>query len=231
MKKIIILQIAFIVFSQISLGQSAQTFVLKPGEDLFEKHFNDVFLYPEFKFGKVYYTNGDSAGGRMNYNRFLETFEFIDNKWDTLVLTPGEGIKYFNIGGDIFYYNKPDYLLHKSGSVFCKLAVRENLKLKDVKKIGAFGISTSTSKIESLDQLRAEQTHQLVANEEIIFTKESDFYIGNENNSFLPASKKNILKLFPEKKKSIEAYLENHNVDFRNETQLAELSNFIGNQN
>jgi hypothetical protein len=227
MKKYYFFIAVFIVFCQTSIAQTSETFVLKPGEDLFEKHFSDVFIYPEFKFGKVFYTNGDSAGGRMNYNRFLEAFEFIDNKWDTLVLSPEENIKYFNIGGDIFYYNKPDYLSYKSGSSFCKLAVKQSVKLKDVKKIGAFGISSSTSKIESLDQLRAEQTHQLVANEEIVFSNEAVYYFGNDQNIFLPASKKNILKLYPSKKKEIETYFANHNIDFRNGNHLSDLLNFI----
>jgi hypothetical protein len=230
MKKYLLFQsLLFLVSAQVLFGQSSETFVLKPGEDLFEKHYKDVFAYPEFRLGKVYYINGDSAGGKMNYNRFLEIFEFIDNHRDTLVFSPDENIKHINIAGDIYYYNKPDFLLWTAEAASCKLAVKQSVKLKDVRKIGAFGISTSTSKIESLDQLRAEQTHQLIANEEIIFSKEKMFYFSNEKNSFLPANKKNILKYFSSKKKNIEAYLANHNIDFQNETQLLELLNFIQN--
>jgi hypothetical protein len=220
----------FFTFFQVAFGQTSETFVLKPGEDLFEKYYKDIFVYPEFKTGKVYYSNGDSAGGKMNYNRFLEVFEFIDNRRDTLIFAVDDKITYVNIQGDIYYYNKPGFLLCVPGTTTsCKLATKQSIQLKDVRKIGAFGLASNTSKIESLDQLRSEQTHRLVANEEIIFSKEKRYYFGNEKNFFLPANKKNVLKLLPSKKNEIEGYLMNHNIDFQNEEQLLDLLNFIKN--
>jgi hypothetical protein len=216
-----VFSLVFIGFlSQASLAQTSETIVLKPGEDLFEKYPGEVYAYPEFKFGKVYYTNGDSAGGKMNYNNLLATIEFVDNKHDTLVFSPESDIKYIIIGEDLFYYNKPEYLIQIAGSATCKLAVKKRLKLGDVKKIGAYGIANSTSTIDSYDELRADQTHKLIHNEELVLVKENFFYLGNEKNVFLPASKKNILKLFPSKKKDIEAYLAVHTIDFKNEADL-----------
>src|SRR6267154_3401836 len=47
--------------------------------------FEDIYLYPSFISGKVYFKDGGLGGGMMNYNRFAGEMDFIQGL-DTLAL-------------------------------------------------------------------------------------------------------------------------------------------------
>lgn len=226
MRKMFFLQAVCLVAHFLN-AQIAETVVLKPGDDLFEKYNHEIYAYPQFIPGKVYYLSGDSAGGKMNYNNLAGKFQFVDNNGDTLDFAGETNIKYIAIAGDIYYYEKPNFLKQVAAFSVGKLAIKNSLRFADAKKIGAFGVPNSTSRIESLNEFRAYQNHKLISNEEIIFNKEKVFFIGNADNVFLPANRKNILKLYPSIKKNVDAYLDSHSINFQSENDLLDLLKFI----
>ena len=57
--------------------------------------------------------------------------------------------------------------------------------------------------------------------------KTDDYYFGDQYLTFLRASRKNIVKIFPKKKEVVEEYLKKTEVNFNNEEQLRKLFNVL----
>ena len=61
------------------------TIIIKAGMSFNESvSITDLYEYPQFVYGKVFFKPGDSSAGRLNYNRLLDQMQFIDFKGDTL---------------------------------------------------------------------------------------------------------------------------------------------------
>src|SRR4030095_15977959 len=66
----------------------------------------DVFRYPRFTSGKVFYKDGTATEATLNYNYLVNEMHFISPKGDALALANENNIKYISIGNDSFYYNQ-----------------------------------------------------------------------------------------------------------------------------
>jgi hypothetical protein len=132
--------IAACFFCSALFCQTTSTFTIKAGEDI-STVYKQAFKYPEFRDGKVFFSYGSPAGGKMNYNLIIGKIQFIDEKNDTLVIADGAAIKFITIGTDTFYYGRDNYveLLANYGEV--KMALQQRIKFVDEKNIGAFGIN------------------------------------------------------------------------------------------
>jgi hypothetical protein len=107
------------------------------------------------------------------------------------------------------------------------MALQQRIKFIDEKNIGAFGIPTSTQNIDNYNTLRANNTYSLKVNKDLVFSKEDRYYFREGENNFLVANKKNILKEFPRKKKVIENYLKEHDINYNNEEDLKSLFGYL----
>jgi hypothetical protein len=205
--KIIVLLFVCAAFFAIPAGaQNRQTIRIKPGADAQEMVQKELYRYPQFRYGKVYFNNGDVSGAKMNYDLLSAAVVFIDASGDTLAVANETAITYANIGEDTFYYDQ-GFLEKVAGTNNVTIAVKRKLSLADVQKVGAFGISSSTTNIESKESYR-DRRYQLGINEELVFTKQTSYYIRKGNSGFVTATRKNLLKLFPKEKTSIESYLD-----------------------
>lgn len=214
--------------SVLAVAQNLQKITIHPGENLSAQDFNRlVYQYPAFVFGKMHFRNDDSAGGYINYNLFLGAFQFVNNEGDTLVVTDQENIKDVVIGSSKFLYQNKEFLQVTAELACCKLGERSYVKIADKRKKGAFNLTTIAN-IESDDAFRADyKSHSLMINEDIILIKGTIFYLSNRNGDFLPANRKNVLKLFPKQQSQIEAYLERNDINFQNETDINNLLRFL----
>ncbi len=53
----------------------------------------DIFYYPQFTSGKVFFKDGAKAAAKMNYNRLSDQMLFIGPKGDTLELADEKSIQ------------------------------------------------------------------------------------------------------------------------------------------
>lgn len=155
----------------------------------------------------------------VRYNVYDDEFEFIDSKNDTLVLNKtddfntitfvGTNTKYcylnYSIDKDkvtsgylIFLYEKKDYVLYK----------KQN-------------ISYFKEKI-SKNPLQASLPAKFVPTKDV-------FYFKNGSNGIceFPTSKKNLIKLFPEKKVQIEDFFKQNDIDFDKESDKKKILDFL----
>lgn len=189
---------------------------------------NDIFLYPQFIKGKVFFKNGIVSAAMMNYNSLHDQMLFIDAKGDSLALTDEKTIGLVALGNDTFYYVNGYIRLVTSNSVV-KVAEKKVWEVADIRKIGAqdkpaIGVAvTSYSTItdgfgRALD---------LILNEDLLLRKRSYYYFGDMFNHFVPAGKKNLLSSFPINENVLANYLKENKINFNKRADLEKVAQFL----
>jgi hypothetical protein len=191
-----------------------------------------IYQYPEFSIGKIIFRDQTSTGAALNYNYLNSEIEFIDPMNDTLAIAKHQmlNIKRIEVNKDTFYYDN-GYLQQVLQVPLGKLAKREMLIILTKEKLGAYDLPTSTVGVEAMTTFRdyygSENAATLRIRESITLDYRNQFFFGDNNYSFLPANKKNLLKVFHSRKEMINNYLQENNVDFRNIDDLKKLLLFL----
>jgi hypothetical protein len=194
----------------------------------------EIFYYPQFTNGKVFFLDGTKGAAMMNYNRLVDQMLFINPKGDTLALADEKTIKFIIVDKDTFYYNE-GYIRLIADNGVVKLAEKQIWVVADVRKMGTHNRSTSSVAVTTLsnytDNTARAKSYDLMINEDIILRKESQYYFGDKYNHFSRTSKKKLLLLFPKEQLRLENYLKENKVNFDKKDDLEKLSQFISQRN
>lgn len=190
----------------------------------------DIYSYPEFTNGKVFFRDGSKAVGKMNYSRLVDQMLFIDHKGDTLALANEVTIKFIAVDRDTFFFDEGYIrLITDYGDV--KLAEKQIWVVADTRKIGTHNRSTTTVAVTSLssytDETARAKSYDLIINEDMVIRRETHYYFGDEYNRFARAGKKRLLLLFPKEELSLENYLKENKVNFDKRDDLEKLAQFL----
>ena len=191
----------------------------------------DIFSYPQFTSGKVFFKDGSKAVAKLNYNRLSDQMLFIDPKGDTLELADENTIKFIAIDKDTFYFDEGYVkIIADYGAV--KLAEKQIWVVADVRKVGTHNSAKSSVAITSLgtysDEGARAKSYDLVINENTIIRKETQYFFGDANNRFARTGKKRLLMLLSKDELSIETYLKENKVNFDRKEDLVRIVQFIG---
>jgi len=80
-------------------------------------------------------------------------------------------------------------------------------------------LPTSTQTVENTSSFLV-TNYKLLLNRDLVFIKETQYYVIDGNKHYAIANKKNIEKLFPKQKNILESYLNKNQVDFKKEPDL-----------
>jgi hypothetical protein len=207
-------------------AQTITTITIKAGEDL-TAVYEQMYRFPQFSYGKVYFINNDSAKGKLNYNLLMRKMQFLNERGDTLVLADDNPIRVVAIDTNIFYCNSGECVELIAGWPSAELAVSHHLKLADEQKAGAYGLPSSTHTIENNNSFKANNDYRLQLNKDLVFTKETRYYFIDAARHFIVANKKNLSKLFPGQKAQIENYLKENQINFKSDIDLKNLFMYI----
>ncbi|HEX8334812.1 MAG TPA: hypothetical protein VF622_19465 [Segetibacter sp.] len=186
-----------------------------------------MFSYPDFTMGKVFFKEGGQASARLNYNLLVGQIQFINTNGDTLSLDNEYSIREITIGKDIFYFDKV-YLKLVNGTEKVKLAFTERIKISDKLKSGGYGQPLSTSSVNSLSSVTdGSRVIKLNVNQQLILATDKKFYIGDRFNHFAPLNKKNLMKMFSKQQNAIEEYLRENSINFNEEIDVLKLLSFL----
>jgi hypothetical protein len=220
--------IIFLLFTIVNYltAQKNEIITVKPGTKIADYFpVEERFRYSEFKTGKVVLKNKKSNSAMLNYNLLAGEMQFIQNR-DTLSITNFTGIDYIKIDNDLFYCDN-GFLEVVSGQDPAIMAVKQYVKIVDTRKVGAYGSKNSTSAVETYANFFRSRNYEIVVNEELVLSKEKEYYIGNTLNGFVLFRKNYLLKLFPRYKSDINTYINSNQVDFRNKEDLIKLTGFL----
>ena len=228
MKKSTIIAICFVLFcGTITAQTSTQRIYIKGGSKARDNFMKEVYLYPAFEQGLVEYKNGQRYKSNMNYNKVFGNVQFIDEKGDTLVMINEESINSIVIGSDEFVY-KPGCLRAVKKHDKVALYKSELVRIADKQKTGGYGIPNSTGTIQSVDMIDTRVNfNQIEINENLLVSKVTTYYLENQKGEILPASRKNVLNMYPKHEEAIKSFTKTKTLDFNSEDRLVELVDFI----
>jgi hypothetical protein len=191
-----------------------------------------IYHYPNFKIGKIFFRNNTITDARLNYNYLNGEIEFISPNNDTLAISKEQML---NIGKVIidtstFFYNK-GYLELVAQNSIGKLLKRQKFDVLKREKIGGYGQPSSTSAIESYSTFKENygtRQFNLKVRENITLVLKTNYFFGDQYHLVLPATRKNIYKVYRSKKDLIDSYLKENVVDFKNSGDLKKIFVFLG---
>jgi hypothetical protein len=219
--------IALLLTTSIS-AQTKKNITVKAGNKIADVlSLGDIFYFPQFTFGQVFFKDGTKAEAKLNYNHLVDEMQFIDSKKDTLSLANENTIRFIAVDKDTFFYNNGYHrLILQSEGI--KLTHRQVWTLGDVKKIGAFNQANSTGAITTFSSLEGKGgSYHLVQNEDIDIRKAEQYFLGDRYNQFSLANKKNVLDLYSKDQQTIKTYFKENKVDFSKLEDLEKLTRFL----
>lgn len=215
-----------IFFAAPLCAQQTQVFHVKAGETVADKvSLADMYRYPSFTKGMVYLKNGDQSSALLNYNALAGEMQFL-NGLDTLSLAKEDMIRLLTIGSDTFYFNN-GYMELIESNKNVKLARKVTIKLASAQRKGAYGQSLASGADTYRGISNGNHITNLVIQEDMTLVKEPEYFFGNENNKFLPANKKNIIKLFSKQENKLSRFIDENKINFQKEEDLKMLISFL----
>jgi hypothetical protein len=233
--KIILLVISILTVSQVGAQDSTTVFVAA-GRSIYEAATPArMYRFPKFSPGKIFFRDGTTTGGNLNYNLFNEEIEFITAQGDTMAIAKHQmlNIGRVAVSNKSFYFNnylKHGYLEEVLDAQTGKLFKRERYALVNREKIGGYNQPSATSAIESYGNFTNNQgvmETNLLVKENLTFKKRTDYFFSDKFNHSIPANKKNLYRVFSKKKNGIDKYLNNNQVDFNKEEDLVRLLSYL----
>ena len=214
-------------------AQDAGLIKVKDGADVTKTlSVRQKYLHPEFRTGHVWYTTGQAATARLNYNLLLGEIQFIQPTGDTLSLADEYNIKHVTIQTDTFYYAPKNGYLRVTASYHpVKLAVKQSLINLSAYKVGAYDQATAVSAIRQYSTYTDQngQTRNLKQKGDLLLAKAETFFLIDQNNRFYVAKKAAFLIVFRNRRAEIIKYLKANAIDFNKETDLKKLLQFCSN--
>jgi hypothetical protein len=229
MKKSIFFLVSLFLLVPSLTAQERKTITVKAGTRVIDYFpFNERYRYPQFIQGKVMFNNGNFTVTKLNYSILYGEMHFIQAK-DTLSISNVKDIRYVQIMQDTFYFDDGfhEVLAGRDPAI---MTIKQYVKLSDKTKEGAYGTRTSTGAVQSYSGIYDQggrSNYNLVLQEDYVFTRISDFYIGNTRDGFVLYKKNNLLKLLPDHKAEIENYLKKNDIDFKSRDDLKKLTTFL----
>lgn len=215
--------------SFIALAQDSTVVTIKTGSSIRDVLTPaDIFQYPEYKSGTVYFRNGTKAVAMMNYNSLFDQMLFIDPKGDTLALRDEKTIKYIALDKDTFFYADGYMRLIASNSVV-KLVEKKAWELADIRKIGSHNRPATSVGVTSYKTLTDGfgKTHDLVLDEDLLIRKKPQYYFGDRFYNFFPVNKKNLIAVFAEKENHLAKYLKENKPNYGKKEDVQKLAQYL----
>lgn len=229
MKKIAVSLFSLFLIAAVLNGQDHKTVTVKAGtriNDYFTQ--SEQYRYPEFTQGMVVFKDGTATVTKLNYSILVGEMQFLASG-DTMAIANEKNIKFVQIMLDTFYFDN-GYLEAIAGRHPAILAEKQYVKLADIKREGPMGTRSSTSSAQTwgtvIDQGHLKNS-KLVVQEDLVLSKNTDYFIGNGTDGFIPCKKSNVLKLYAKQKKAIDDFVKKNKVNFKAKEDLVKLTEFI----
>ncbi len=185
------------------------------------------YEYASFSPGTVIYKDKGFSKALLNYNLLSGHMQFLKEK-DTLDVADAAIIQYIAIGTDTFYADK-GFLKLITGNETGKLAKKETLQLADMRKLNSEGKPDFIGNLTIISSINDRgKISKLSENIEITIVKRTQYFIGDSYDSFLPANKKNIYKLFGKKEPLLNAYFSGAQYQLQQGRRLGATVDFLG---
>ncbi len=209
-------------------AQKSESVTVKAGTRVIDYFpVTERYRYPNFTEGNAITKNGRIISSKFNYNFLSGEMQFIKLA-DTLSISNTKDLKSVAIALDTFYYYNGYMEMIHNGKF--KVYVKQAIVIKDIQKEGAFGTINRTAASESYNYLLSgSNIVDLVPTENIVLQKTTRYFYSTPENEFIQFTKKNIIRVLPEKESAIKNYIKSNRIDFESREDILKLADFIGN--
>lgn len=225
-KLILIFNIILCFFGGLS-AQKNETYLVPAGKKVEDCiPFEVRFRFPSFITGKVFFTQGTSTVAKLNFDFLTREMNYIQGK-DTLSISNPADIKQIIIDGTVFIMNNGYMELISNGKI--PVGVKQYFNLMDERKTDPYGQASAGGAISSYSSLHTDgHYYKLTVAHDRLFRKVSEYFLATSSGGFVPFTKKKVLRIFPNKTKEIENYLESNLVDFESKDDLIKFAEYLG---
>jgi hypothetical protein len=229
--KLLALSVTLILITQALYPQDSTTIKIEAGHTIPEVVTPALrYHFPYFRQGRVLMKDKTTYDATLNYNLLTGEIDFISPKGDTLAIADNLRANIDRVIIDTTtYFYKNGYLEVITAGQAGSLVKKERFDIVSREKIGAYGMASSTSAIDTYSSYMDNQGNwrTLSARENVTLKLKTEYFFGNEYNLFLPATRKNLDKIFYKKRAEIETYLKEHPTNFTKEDDLKKLLVFL----
>ena len=168
------------------------------------------YMMPSFADGIVYFYNRVPAQGKLNICAVDHSLRFLDKNGQELQADENQGVSkvkidtvWFIRSGDYYYRLYP--LTADSG-----LAVMREVKIRRDAKEGAYGMVSQTGAIREINKIYGDGVSvDINKNKKVQYEIIDEVYL-YKGVAVAPFNKKNLKKIFPAAKASIDEYFSSH---------------------
>jgi hypothetical protein len=229
MVKIIVTAFVLVLFPLRHFSQTRKQVTIRPGVgSTLAFPLKEKYRFSEFRNGfLITIDDKKSQSLKFNFNLFLQAPEFIDVKGDTLFMDD-QAIKYVQMREVTYYHEFPkayyEFLL-KTEAV--TLAIQREWKFIRYDAVTNNGYGETIGIARSQSSTIRTSSGRTYANEASVFEKDSSYFFIDIKNRIYKASAANTIKLFSDYKSEINNFLKQNEINFKNETDLRKLFDFI----
>lgn len=200
-----ILLLLISLLQQIGKAQTPVTYTIKPGDYFLNViPAEEIFRYPKFSPGTVFFKDGRTVGSLLNYSSLAGTIQFI-NARDTLSLAEEQTIRQVVIQKDTFLYSNGFYRVLSRKD---PLQLLERVYFKEfTQNQGAYGMSTATTSTENINAvMNLSKQFNIQASHEINLVKYTQYGLMDKRGNLIYPDRKKLLKANPGARKQIEEF-------------------------
>ena len=228
--KVVLAVFVSLLNNHLLFSQLAESYKVKAGEKVEDViPFAKRYLYPDFRKGTIYYTDGTSALALVNYDLLNEQIKLINTRKDTTFLKANYVIKMFDFEEEMLL-NDYDFgiIAVKKTDVYPKLGKKRFLNVIPVDNGISDGYSSNvglTSSVSNVKYGRRDLKEDYLKSN-LIVEEDTRYYIIDKNNRVYPAQSSNLYKIFPRYKSEIKTYIRSQSVNMKIEEDLEKLLQF-----
>ena len=222
-KSFLVFVLTFFLTETILIAQNlSKSYALTEFKQASRIPFNERFQFENFKTGFVYKQTGGRSEAKLNYSYLYGDILFVSRSLDTLSISDVHLVKNVSIGENIYYHDQKygfvEVVAEHDGVKVgkkCQLAVVDFDNRTNFERLESPASRPSQAtlvrmpgniKIENLTNLKLEL--QLT------------YFFIDKNNRFHVAERGSLIKIYAIAKKKVFAYLNTHDIDYRNENDL-----------
>lgn len=226
----IIFVFCIMVCNSLVAQNSAQVYKVKNGTNISKAlSFKERYWFDEFRDGQVHFRNGKVSNAKLNYSLFYGEIQFISSLSDTLLLADNDYIDRIEIGGEKFYYQKKyGHVREKADYNNVKLVEKQFLANMGNEKYAAYEQYSATSAISSYSSFTNVNglAQRLEGKDKVVLKRKSVFFLIDRNKRFYVASKENLTKIYPSRRKALKGFIKENNIKFETELDLRKVLQF-----
>ena len=164
------------------------------------------YLMPSFGKGVVYFNGQPPAQGQLNICALDNTLRFIHPDGQELAVSNPEQITRVQIDTVVFLYSKNVFYRQYPVTWDTGVALRRHIRIMTDAKPAAYGGTSMTSSVQEYSSVYADgATHKLEGRTDYPYHVQELVYL-YKGSTVYPITKKNLKKLYPDKKDELEAW-------------------------